>query len=171
MHVEVAVLLKEAVVLVDGGGVGDEGIGLGDAASLELGVRLGGAGSDLAEILDGDIQDLLALHAAVDMGEGHLTRGHGVFQLAVEDLPKVEHQTQQGQGQDGQGVELDGQAGDKKADDDGQKTDAAQNLAQLAFALGLFVHDEFEGFVHSDSFSLADTFSTIIPHLSADCKG
>ena len=77
------------------GFLGGEGVELGDVvAGLQLGVGLGGAGGDLAEVLDGEIQDPLALQTAVDAGEGHLTRDHGILQLAVEDLPEVEDDAQ-----------------------------------------------------------------------------
>ena len=96
-HAEGTVLLEEGVILIPGGGVGGEGVEPGDVvARFQLGVRLGGAGGALAEVFDDQIQHLFALHAAVDAGEGHDARGHGILQLAVEDLPEVQDDTQKG---------------------------------------------------------------------------
>ena len=141
---QLAVLLEGCVVLVNGGGVGGEHIGLADTLSLQLGIGLGGAGGDLAEVLDGDLQDLLALHAAVDAGEGHLASDHGVLQLAVEDLPKVEDQAQKTQGEDGENE--DGAEGDDDPDgDEGQEGEASPELEGFTLSLGALVHDELKG--------------------------
>ena len=142
---ELTVLLEESVVLVGGGGMGDEGIDLGHALLLKGGIRLKGAGGDLAEVLNGDLQNLLALHAAVNAGEGHLTRGHGILQLAVEDLPEVEDQTQKQKGKDGQHGHTDNEGEGDEGPDEGQQDKAAQELDQLSLALGALVHDELKG--------------------------
>ena len=55
-------------------------------------------GGDLVHILDGELQNLLTAHTAVDTGEGHDAGGHGILQLDVEKLPEIQHKAEEGQG-------------------------------------------------------------------------
>ena len=140
-----ALYVHQGVILVGSGGVGGEHIDLIHAAACQLGIRFGGAGGNFFSLADGELQHLFALEPAVDTGEGHDARGHGVFQLDVEKLPEVQNDTQKQEGNDGQSKELHEKQNAGDDDGNGDDGDASQNLFELADALGALVNHKLKG--------------------------